>query len=349
MTMNETYIASVSVLSGVAQDEAGLAALAGRVLAGTAEGRRDFSASLAFAPKANHPTLRRAPRLSRMAAEAAGMAWRGTGAKARDAETTGTIWTSGYGENTIFAKLSETMLQKQLKTMRVGETSYAVDNAPLGAVCLAGGFRGPSAMLLGGDPLEHAALWLEEKRASRVLCGAVEEITPDIRAAFGAVGEESGRLSDGAAALLLTATPPAHGGTRITGFASARLPAPPYTNRLEDTDVAGEIGATLRRLTKGVPLDAILAAGLPDAAAGTIGAAFADVEARAVGTLAEKALILHPKAFFGESLGCSYLQSVALGAAMLRTAVGQNLPSPRCLLTTGLDVQGNYLAVRLEA
>ena len=342
--MNDSFIAGVSVLSAAAQDEAGLLALAGKALAGTAEAGADFSAPLAFTPKAKHPTLRRAPRLSRMAAEAADMAWRASGADASDIEATGTVWASGYGENTIFAKLSETMLQKRLKSMRVGETSYAVDNAPLGAVCLAGGFRGPSAMLLGGDPLEHAALWLQEGRASQVLCGAVEEITPDIRAAFSAVGEESVKLSDGAAALLLTAERPARGYARITGFASTRLPAPPYTSRMEDTDAAKELGATLRRLAEEAPCDMILLAGLPDAAAGTIGEAFADVEARAVEPLAENAMIVRPKAFFGETLGCGYLQSVALGAAMLRAA-RQDL---RRVLVAGLDVQGNYLAVRLE-
>ena len=343
--MHEAFIAGVSVLSAAAQDEAGLFALAGKTLAGTAETGADFSAPLAFTPKAKHPTLRRAPRLSRMAAETADMAWREAGAEAGDAEATGTIWASGYGENTIFAKLSETMLQKRLKTMRVGETSYAVDNAPLGAVCLAGGFRGPSAMLLGGDPLEHAALWLQEGRAARVLCGAVEEITPDIRAAFAAVGEESARLADGAAALLLTAERPTRGYARITGFASARLPAPPYTSRMKDTDAANGIGTTLRRLTEEAPCDMILLAGLPDAAEGTVGAAFADLENRAVDALAENAAIVRPKSFFGESLGCGYLQSVALGAAMLRAASGQAI---RRVLAAGLDVQGNYLAVRLE-
>ena len=343
--MNDSFIAGVSVLSAAAQDEAGLLALAGKALAGTAEAGADFSAPLAFTPKAKHPTLRRAPRLSRMAAEAADMAWRASGADASDIEATGTVWASGYGENTIFAKLSETMLQKRLKSMRVGETSYAVDNAPLGAVCLAGGFRGPSAMLLGGDPLEHAALWLQEGRAARVLCGAVEEITPDIRAAFSAVGEEGARLADGAAALLLTAERPVRGYARITGFASTRLPAPPYTSRMENRDVENEIGATLRRLTEEAPCDTILLAGLPDTATGTIGAAFADLENRAVETLAENAAIVRPKAFFGESLGCGYLQSVALGAAMFRAAAGQNL---RRVLVAGLDVQGNYLAVRLE-
>lgn len=343
--MNEAFIAGVSVLSVAAQDEAGLLALAGKALAGTAETGADFSAPLAFTPKAKHPTLRRAPRLSRMAAEVADMVWREADADASDAEATGTIWVSGYGENTIFAKLSETMLQKRLKTMRVGETSYAVDNAPLGAVCLAGGFRGPSAMLLGGDPLEHAALWLQEGRAARVLCGAAEEITPDIRAAFSSVGEEGVRLADGAAALLLTVERPTHGYAQITGFASTRLSAPPYTNRMDDTNAAAEIGATLRRLAGEAPCDMILLAGLPDAAAGTIGAAFADLENRAAEALAENAVIVRPKSFFGESLGCGYLQSVALGAAMLRVAEGQEL---RRVLVAGLDVQGNYLAVRLE-
>ena len=106
--MNETYIAGVSVLSAAAQDEAGLLALAGKALVGTAETGADFSAPLAFTPKAKHPTLRRAPRLSRMAAEVADMVGREADADASDAEATGTIWVSGYGENTIFAKLSET-------------------------------------------------------------------------------------------------------------------------------------------------------------------------------------------------------------------------------------------------
>ena len=200
-------------------------------------------------------------------------------------------------------------------------------------------------MLLGGDPLEHAALWLEEGRAPLVLCGAVEEITPDIRAAFDAFGEEGARLADGAAALLLTGERPAQSYARITGFASTRLAAPSCTSHRENSDDAREIGATLRRLAEDAPGDMILAAGLPDAAPGTIGAAFADTEARAWEMVAGNATILHPKSFFGESLGCGYLQSVALGAAMLRAAEGQDL---RRVLVAGLDVQGNYLAVRLE-
>ena len=302
----------------------------------------DFSQKVRFDVGVPAVKVRRAPRYVKMTVAAASLAWRDGDLPEEERESTGTIFLTSFGSVESNISFIETVLDGVPYLVSPTQFSYTVPNSCLGQACIAHGFRGPSTMLLGGDPLEYSALLMAEKKAGHILCGAVEEWNEDLRASMGAAGQIRGETAvDGAVMLLLSAEKSERTYCRAAAFASAGLPLCPYVDTFSAQEQEESICSMTEALRELGPETCgfVLTAGndsffdsLEDTA---LSAAFgADVPRLAT------------KRFFGEAFAAGYLENVALGAVLLKNERPGGI---RSVVATGTDVQGNYLAVRLEA
>lgn len=289
--------------------------------------------------------VRRAPRYVKMAVAATAQA-------VADAEITedaayiGTIFSTGYGPVESNVTFADSVADGTPALASPTVFSYTVPNSCLGQVCIVNGFQGPSTLLIGGDPIEYAALLMAGGKARHILCGAVEEPTAALRESFRAAGGLSGdTLADSAAMLILSAAESERSYCRITQFSSVSLPAYPYVTEFtaaQEEEAVTAMTDALSACAAGIPPDRVL----------TIrsDSAFDICENAALSAaLGERVPRIHPKEFFGEGLNAGYLESIALGAALLGGARrGGADHGLRTLLVTGLDVHGNYMAARME-
>lgn len=342
--MKPVYIIGIGILSPAASSPDELSELARRMAAGESTEARDFSTPLAFSLGVPASKVRRAPRYAKMTVAAAGQAWE-DGGLTEGAEETGTVFLSGYGPVAVNLVFEESVLDGVPSLASPTTFSYTVPNSCLGQTCIAYGFRGPSTMLLSGDPVEYASLLLANGKAEHVLCGAVEEWDRDLRNSFCVAGQLSGEsIVDGAVMLLLASQRGEKSYGKVMEFASVSLPAYPYAFHLtveerEEAvrlmtevlqDLAGEAAPELVLTARnGSPFDEVESVAL-DAAFGA-GVRFLD-----------------GKQQFGESLAAGYLENIALGACLLRQGLDGHRPI-QSVIATGIDVHGNYLAARLEA
>lgn len=334
--MNNIYIRGLGLLSPVAGSPEELLQLAGEPDLSTKA--KDFSQPLDFSLGVPSSKVRRASRYAKMAVAAAGQAIAAVAPE--DKEDIGTIFLTGYGSVESYASFTDSVVEGTPSLASPTVFSYTVPNSCLGQTCIAHGFRGPSTMLLGGDPAEYSALLLSGDKAKYMLCGAVEEGNAELKESLQACGILSeNTLADGAAMLLLSMEPGNEHYGRLIDFASISLPAYPYVNHLTPSQQDAAITAikeTLVYMVRNNPPDVLLTT--------RNGSYFDAIENEALSSaLGSSCEFLHPKELFGEALNASYLESIAFGAALL------HLGRYRSILATGIDVHGNYLAARLEA
>lgn len=342
--MNPVYINGLGNISPLAASPAELLAGAGKLAAGEPLEAGDFSVPSEFNLGVSPSKVRRAPRYAKLATAVAGQAWEDSGL-AEGQEETGTVFLSGYGPVATNLVFEDAVLDGVPSLASPTAFSYTVPNSCLGQACIAYGFRGPSTMLLGGDPVEYAALLLAEGKAEHVLCGAVEEWDADLRSSFRAAGQLSGEnVVDGAVMLLLSCRPGEKNYGKVTDFASASLPAYPYVFPLgqeEQRESVRRMAEVLSDISGGQAPGAVLTS--------RNGSAFDEVEAEALkAVFGEDCRCLDGKKYFGEALAAGYLENIALGACLLQQAKA-GAPFGGALLATGVDVHGNYLAAQLEA
>ncbi len=342
--MNPVYINGLGNISPLASSPAELLDFAGKIAAGESLEPGDFSVPREFAPRVPSSKVRRAPRYAKLATAVAGQAWEDSGL-AEGKEETGTVFLSGYGPVATNLIFEDSVLDGVPSLASPTTFSYTVPNSCLGQACIAYGFRGPSTMLLGGDPVEYAALLLDGGKAEHVLCGAVEEWDADLRSSFCAAGQLSGEnIVDGAVMLLLSSRVGEKKYGKITDFASASLPAYPYVFPLgmeEQREAIRRMAEVLSEISRGQAPGAVLTS--------RNGSDFDKEEEEALrAVFGGECLYIDGKKYFGEALAAGYLENIALGACLLQQAKA-GTPFIGAVIATGVDVHGNYLAARLEA
>ena len=341
--MNPVYINGLGNISPLAASPAELLDFAGKMVAGESPAPGDFSVPREFALGVPSSKVRRAPRYAKLATAVAGQAWEDSGLTAGQEET-GTVFLSGYGPVATNLIFEESVLDGVPSLASPTTFSYTVPNSCLGQACIAYGFRGPSTMLLGGDPVEYAALLLEGGKAEHVLCGAVEEWDADLRSSFHAAGQLSGEtIVDGAVMLLLSSQAGDKNYGKVTDFSSAGLPVYPYVFSVgleEQRESVHRMIEVLSAISQGQAPGAVLTS--------RNGSAFDKAEEEALrAVFGEGCLYIDGKKYFGEALAAGYLENIALGACLLQQAKA-GPPFGGALIATGVDVHGNYLAARLE-
>ncbi|HET9955750.1 MAG TPA: beta-ketoacyl synthase N-terminal-like domain-containing protein [Polyangiaceae bacterium] len=114
----------------------------------------------------------------------------------------GMFFNRNRGPAAVVAKAMLPVLQGGAKKMSPLWFSQAVANAPIGALSVAMGLRGPHVLSMGGGALQMAFDELSSERSSVVLCGALEEVEPySFRAALenGFIGQAEADSSEAVA------------------------------------------------------------------------------------------------------------------------------------------------------
>lgn len=340
------YVNGIGILSPGASSAAELMALADRLKSGEAlSGEADFTAKVSFPAGVPPAKVRRAPRYVKMTLAAASLAWEDGGLPDEEREAVGTVFLTGYGSLESTIAFTESVLDGVPSLASPTRFSYTVPNSCLGQTCIAHGFRGASTMLLGGDPVEYAALLLAGGKAKHIVCGAVDEWNEDLRTSLRAAGQIPAETAvDGAVMLLLSGEEGRHAYCRVTNFSSAGIPACPY---VEPLDIA-ERGETSRNMAEALAELSLDAS--PELLLTTAnGSDFDAVEERALSEVfGGDVPRLAAKRVFGEAFAAGYLENIALGAALLRLEKEKENTGIRSLVATGMDLHGNYLAAKLE-
>ena len=144
-------------------------------------------------------------------------------------------------------------------------------------------------------------------------------------------------LSEGAASVIISGEPHENAYCRIRGFANTSLPYLPFAGVPEEDQLQYSIRCMAETLAMlpGVP-ELVLTA--------WNGGSFERAESAAVSRAFGDAVQCVPyKRFFGECLGAGYMQGVALAAAGIQSGAYAH-----SVCVTGIDAQGNYMAVLLE-
>lgn len=207
--MNPVYIDGIGILSprirSVMELHEALGRLDGDAAERSAVGDGGWAEPFDFPLGVPPSKVRRAPRYVKMAVAAAAQA-------VTDADVTeepariGTIFSTGYGPVESNVTFADSVAEGVPALVSPTVFSYTVPNSCLGQVCIVNGFQGPSTLLIGGDPIEYAALLMAGGKARHILVGAVEEPTGELRSSFDAAGHLRGDvLADGAAMLMLSA------------------------------------------------------------------------------------------------------------------------------------------------
>lgn len=134
-----------------------------------------------FGDKAIIGRMRRADRLSQLAALAAADAYRDAGLAADAGERTGTIVATGLGPHVTTFRFLEEILTYGDKGPSALVFSHSVHNTAASYLATLLDLRGPAVTVAQTDFAFHEALllaqsWLAERRCDQVLVGAVEEL-----------------------------------------------------------------------------------------------------------------------------------------------------------------------------
>lgn len=327
--MNTVYVASAGIISS--------AALTAEELAESFGGEQaHYELPLAFTTKVPSSKLRRCSRYIKMACAVADQALSASAATGRfPPERTGAVFSTGFGAVESNITFSDSVVKGDPALCSPSVFSATVPNSCLGQICMVNSLRGEGTMLMGGDPAEYSALLLNTGKADVILCGGIEEYSKELYGSMETSGEQ---LSEGAAALVLTAKQSESDLCKITGFSSSSFPKSPY--RAADAASADTIKTAL--LSAEVP-DVIFAAGN--------GSAFDEAERKAINEVFPDAEVVYPKKIFGEALGAAYMQSAALAALCLdrKKIPDSSLESFGRILVCGFDCVGNYSCLMMEA
>lgn len=333
--MKDVYINGIGIISKCAQTKSSLCSIAANELKdyGVSNCKIDFTSSV------THTQLRRASRYSKLAVGAASLAVQDASFLQNiDKNDAGTVLSTGYGAVESITQFMETCLRFGPAKCSPIVFAGTVPNSAVGQICMVYGFKGASTLLTGGDPLEYASLLLHTNKAKAVLAGSVEEYNEDLVSALRREGAlKNAELSEGAAMVVLSAEKLADSYCRITAFANTGLTFLPYIHAPDKKE---------KELTeqKMVEVLSSLNASPSIVLTSSNGGALDEIEERAVRQVFGKTVPCVPyKRFFGECLGAGYMQGVVLGAAGIQSGVYK---SKVCV--TGIDSQGNYMAVILE-
>ncbi len=290
--------------------------------------------------------VRRAPRLVKMAVAAAHQAIDDAGLLEKSGEDIGTVLATGYGTVESNVTFADSVVDAVPSLASPAVFPYTVPNSCLGQVCIVHGLKGPSTMLMGGDVHEYSSLLLSQEKARYMLCGAVEEASPSLVQSFGVNGVlPADSLEDGAVMLVLgEPEEDRRDYCQLTAFAAGTFPACPYVSELtaaQQREALPMLTEILSEAAAGAEPTMVLRAGN--------GGYLDQLEEKALAQAFQGQVIgYRTKNFFGESISAGYSENIALGAALIKAAREAGKKSP-CILATGIDAHGNYLAARLEA
>lgn len=304
------------------------------------ENTADYSDSgkISYTPVVPASKVRRCSFYIKLAVEASVRA-------AQDGEITedkfriGTIISSGYGaseSNTMFA---DAVVKNNPALCSPAVFSSTVPNSCVGQICIVGGYKGVSTLLMGGDPLEYSSVLLHTNKADKILCGSVEAYFEELAQSVLSLDTAKGcEICEGAAILTVSRQKSAHTYCKITEFSSAAFSAYPYVHEISETEGIQVILSALKQLNGDIP-DVIFTT--------ENGTYFDNIERHALKSYFENAVFIQPKKYFGETLGSGYILSVSLAAAVLKNrSLSGNC---KTVLVTGTDTAGNYLCCKLEA
>jgi 3-oxoacyl-(acyl-carrier-protein) synthase len=95
-------------------------------------------------------------------------------------ERVGTVFTSAYAELASNLSFARDVSEADPDMCSPTVFSNTVANASLGNTCIEYQLKGPSTMLLGSNPFVLAQALLDAGKADRILCGGMEEYSPDL-------------------------------------------------------------------------------------------------------------------------------------------------------------------------
>ncbi len=246
----------------------------------------------------------------------------------------GTIFSTGYGAVESNLQFGKTVIQNKPILCSPAVFAGTVPNAGLGQVCILGGYRGYSTLLMGGDPVEYSALLLQRGAADVVLCGAVEAYSEALFTALAAIPTVAGAdLAEGAAVLALSGTAGPHTYARILATASAGFAAYPYRQRLSKAQLQSTVQTVLHSLQAAKPEAVLLSAN---------GTYVDAVEKECVHAYFPEARMVTPKTWLGETLGAGYMLNIAQACACVRQGLW------RRVLALGIDPAGNFMGAIIE-
>lgn len=334
--MKSVFINDIGIVSPSAEGTAELLAVVRGEKKISAEVKREFL--LGVAPS----KVRRCPRQVKMTVAAAAQFLEKFSAEER--EKFGTLLTTGYGEVETMLDFTEPVLDGVPNECSPAKFSFTVFNSSLGQLCIVYGLKGPSTMLLGGDPLEYASLLFEEQKADTVICGAVEEYNDDLAESFRSLGIlPEGCLSEAAVMLLIGKKPKADCWAVVTSFGSGLLQKQPWLEKVDKDSFQMTACEVMTDAAGGKVPDIVLIAG---------NGSYLDSWEMSVGRkLFPQAVFIATKDIFGETLGASYMTATALAAAALKEGrlEAAKIEKPKRVLVLGIDAQGNYLGAMLES
>lgn len=300
-----------------------------------------------YTPAVSSSLLRRCSRYTKLAAEAAERSAKDGNINSNgDMYRIGTVISTGYGAaeyNTMFAASVAKGDPALCSPLVFANT---VPNSCVGQICMIGGYKGVSTLLMGGDPLEYTAMLLDSDKADTILCGSVEEYFGDLADAVMLTDAAKGcEISEGAA--VLTVSSEKNNGTycKAAMFGSSSFDQCPLLYKITAAEAENTIDPALKMLGTNSP-DIVFSC-----ANGTY---FDDIEMNILKKFFPDSVFYSPKRLFGETLGCGYMLSITLAAAALK---GQELsflgspviPAVNSIAVTGIDMAGNYLCTLLEA
>lgn len=251
----------------------------------------------------------------------------------------GTIITSGYGAIESSIKFADSAVKRNPANCSPAVFSNTVPNSCVGQICMVGGYKGVSTFLMGGDPLEYAALLLQTNKADRILCGSVESYFKELFDSVLSCGAAKGiDICEGASVLTVSAEKTARAYCAVAAFGSAAFSAYPYVHKITEEEGVQTICGALEQIGGDIP-DVIFTS--------ENGSYFDSIEFKTLKKRSGNAAFIRPKKYFGETLGSGYMLSISLAAAALKNR--DFSMKYRSALVTGTDAAGNYLCCKLEA
>ena len=277
--------------------------------------------------------MRRNSRYNKLACTAADHAVREAAIPAEtDRRRIGTIVSTGYGSSVYYSQFSDTVVRGVPGLCSPAIYSGMVPNACVGQICILNGFKGPSTVLTGGDPLEYASLLLETGKADMILCGSVEEYNPELYTELRELETlKDCELSEGAAMFMLTREQTDSTICKICDFSSASLGQSPLLHMPGD-EAAADIAASVLGSCKTTP-DAVFTS--------ANGSYFDAIENMAIQSVFPSVELVAPKKWSGETLGCGYMINTLFAAAAVQCGMYHTV------LVTGMDLVGNYCTVMI--
>lgn len=278
--------------------------------------------------------LRRCSDYTKMAVNTAALAIKDYGIELEN-EKVGTIISTGFGAVSSNITFSDSVAKGNPQMCSPTVFSATVPNSCVGQICIINGFKGPSTVLTGGDPLEYSSLLINTSRTDTVLCGSVEEYNEELADSI-----KRGKLldntdfSEGAAMLIVSKKPSENTYCKVTEFNSCTLSKYPYIHDINLINAERSLESVLSATS--IKPDFIINS--------FNGSYFDKAEKNAIENVFGNVKTFSPKKIFGETFGCGYMFNIVYGAAYLK----ENKDSIKSVLVTGIDVHGNYLTVLLE-